>query len=318
MEKKTTKNRPVLFLDSGVGGIPYCRHFLNRNPKETVYYLADRRNFPYGKWEKEELAAVLIVLVGDLIQRFNPKLFVVACNTATLAAITGLRKSFPSVPFVGTVPAVKPAALASKTGKIGVLGSELTVKQSYIRELAAQFGRNEIIGIAAQELVEFVETNFDSATPEEKTEIARRYLDRFRAAGVDAVVLSCTHFLLLMDEFRQAAAPSIEVFDSVDGITQRIESLLDDNNGALRAGEEEEFLPRSFTRQKNAREPVSGLMNDVTWRRPNKSISLEKQLQAADTEIQNRLLLTGTAAPEASWIAWAEKLGFSLSLLEQP
>jgi glutamate racemase len=262
------EKRPVLFLDSGIGGIPYCRYFHERNPHQYIVYLADRLNFPYGKWEKEELAAVIIGLVDRIIQQLNPKIIVMACNTATLAALTRLRERFPNVPFVGTVPAVKPAALATKTGKIGVLGSELTVKQSYIRELAAQFGENEIIGIAAPELIEFVEKDFDSAAPEEKTSIVRRYLNRFRAAGVDAVVLSCTHFLFLEEEFRREATPDIAIFESVKGISLRIESLLAD-------------APRE----------------DV----------------APDAE--NLLLLTGAAAPEPSWIAWAERLGFSLALL---
>jgi glutamate racemase len=262
------EKRPVLFLDSGIGGIPYCRYFHERNPDQYIVYLADRLRFPYGKWEKEELAAVLIRLVEQIIQSLNPKIIVMACNTATLAALARLRERFPAIPFVGTVPAVKPAALASKTGKIGVLGSELTVKQSYIRELAAQFGENEIIGIAAQELVEFVEKDFDSAAPKEKTEIARRYLNRFRAAGVDAVVLSCTHFLFLEEEFRREAAPDIAIFESVKGISLRIESLLAD-------------APR----------------------------------EDAGPGAKNCLLLSGAADPEPSWIAWADRLGFNLSLL---
>jgi glutamate racemase len=265
------KKRPVLFLDSGIGGIPYCRYFHQRNPGESIVYLADRLHFPYGKREKEQLAAIIIALVESVIQSINPKMVVLACNTATLAALSPLRERFPALHFVGTVPAVKPASLASKTGKIGVLGTELTVKESYIRELAAQYGGSEITGIAAPELVEFVEERLDSASPEEKREIVHRYLNRFRAAGVDAIVLGCTHFLFLEDDFRQEAAPDITVFESIEGISRRIESLL---------GE-------TFTQEGGA--PAA----------------------------ENRLLLTGTAAPEPSWVAWAERLGFSLALLEE-
>jgi glutamate racemase len=218
--------RPVLFIDSGIGGIPYCRHFHRRNPGQRVVYLADRLHFPYGKWDKEELASVLITLVEQAIVTINPKMVVIACNTASLAALMPLREHFPTLPFVGTVPAVKPAALATKTGKIGVLGTELTIQQPYIRELAAQHGENELIGIAAPELVEFVEEYLDFAIPEEKEEIARYYLNQFRAQGADAVVLGCTHFLFLEEEFRQAAIPDIAIFESVKGISQRIESLL--------------------------------------------------------------------------------------------
>ena len=264
------KKRPVLFLDSGIGGIPYCRHFHQRNPGESIVYLADRLHFPYGKRDKDELSAIIIDLMGGVIKTIDPKITALACNTATLAALSSLRERFPALYFVGTVPAVKPASLASKTGKIGVLGTELTVKEAYIRELAAQYGGSEITGIAAPELVEFVEERLDSASPDEKREMARRYLDRFRAAGVDALVLGCTHFLFLEDDFKREAAPDITVFESLEGISRRIESLLGDTSP-------EETAPCA----------------------------------------ENRLLLTGAAAPEPLWTAWAERLGFSLALLDE-
>ena len=265
--------KPVLFLDSGIGGIPYCRHFLERNPGESIIYLADRQHFPYGTWKKEDLAAYLAKFAEQLIQKFDPKIAVIVCNTATLAAMGELRERFPALPFVGTIPAVKPASLASKTGRIGVLGTELTINEPYIRELAAQYGGGEIIGIAAPELVEFVENCFYYATDEEKREQALEYLGRFRAAGADTLVLACTHFLFLQEEFQREAAPDIAVFDSIMGITARIETLL-----AETALTEDSGPPGRDRRQ-------------------------------------GRMFLTGTAAPEPSWTAWAESLGFSLSLL---
>ena len=220
------EKRPVLFLDSGIGGIPYCRYFHQCNPGENIVYLADRLNFPYGAWKKEELAAAIIRLMENVIKTINPKIVVIACNTATLAALAPLREHFPAFIFVGTVPAIKPASLASKTGKIGVLATELTIKEPYIKELAAQYGNSEITGIAAPELVKFVEEQLDSASPEAMKKIVHNYLNQFRAAGVDAIVLGCTHFLFLEEDFRQEAAPDITVFESVEGISRRIESLL--------------------------------------------------------------------------------------------
>jgi glutamate racemase len=225
-------NRPVLFLDSGIGGIPYCRHFCGRNPDERVVYLADRRNFPYGARSRGELIDILTGLVETLIRRCDPKTTVLACNTAAVSALAALRERFPALPFVGTVPAVKPAALASKTGKVGVLGTERTIGDPYIRKLAAENGGCEITGIAAPELVEFVERRFETAGADEKREIVLSYIDRFRAAGVDALVLGCTHFLFLLEEFRREAAPDIAVFESVEGITRRIESLLGNRRAA--------------------------------------------------------------------------------------
>jgi glutamate racemase len=226
-------NRPVLFLDSGVGGIPYCCDFIKRNPKEIVYYLADRENFPYGPREKEEIAAILISLTAKLITKIDPKLAVLACNTASISALQPLRKTFPNLPFVGTVPALKPAAQASKCGKIGVLATERTIND--IPNLHLETGNCEIIGIAAPELVEFIEQSFDKASRSEKAETVKKYIDLFREKGVDSLVLGCTHFLYLHDEFLQCAQPGINIFDSLEGITKRIEYLLNENSSALRA-----------------------------------------------------------------------------------
>jgi glutamate racemase len=213
-------------MDSGIGGIPYCRYFHERNPDETIIYLADRRHFPYGTRSREELVVILTGIIEKLMVDYNPKITVLACNTATVSALGELRQRFPNLPLVGTVPAVKPAALATKTGRVGVLGTVRTIEDPYIRELAARYGGCAIHGIAAPELVAFVEHRFEQADGDEKRAIALEYLNRFRAAGVDALVLGCTHFLFLLDEFRTGAAPDIAVFESVEGISRRVESLL--------------------------------------------------------------------------------------------
>jgi glutamate racemase len=228
-------NRPIVFLDSGIGGMTYCREFQSRNPGESLVYLADRGHFPYGEKSREDLLEILKDLAADLIARENPKMIVLACNTATVSAVSVLRDSFPQLLFVGTVPAVKPAALGTKTGKIGVLGTRRTIDDPYIAELAAGGPACSIVPLAAPELVDFVEYRCARATDEEKREAAAPYLEKFRAAGADAVVLGCTHFLFLLREFRELAAPDITIYDSLEGITRRVESLLDDEDGKLRA-----------------------------------------------------------------------------------
>ncbi|GHU54854.1 glutamate racemase [Spirochaetia bacterium] len=227
---------PILFLDSGVGGIPYCRHFHLRNGGEEIIYLADRANFPYGKRSREELILILRSLIEKVIVRFDPRIIVVACNTATVSTISALRTFFPDLPFVGTAPAVKPAVIGTKRDRVGVLGTARTIEDPYIAELAAKYGPHcELHGIAAPELVEFIEYRYAGADDAEKQRVVRSYLDRFRAAGVDAVVLGCTHFLFLLEEFRREAAPDIKIYDSIEGISRRIESILDDDGGRLRA-----------------------------------------------------------------------------------
>jgi len=230
-------NNPVLFIDSGVGGLPYCIDFHNNNPNEAVYYIADNKNFPYGPRGKNELTSILITLIEKLLIKVNPKIIVLACNTATITAIASLRSKFPQMPFVGTVPALKPAAKSSSKRKVGVLGTARTIEDMQSLKLADD--TCEIIGIAAPELVDFIEKHFDSADENKKRETAKKYIDLFRSEGADSLVLGCTHFLFLLEEFRLEASPDIEVFDSLEGITKRIEFLLDEN--ALRA--DEDFKP---------------------------------------------------------------------------
>lgn len=280
------EKRPVLFLDSGIGGIPYCDHFHQKAPNESIVYLADRQHFPYGKLGKAEIESILAELAGKLIQAVNPKIAVLACNTATIAALPELRNQYPSLPIVGTVPAVKPAAIASRSGKIGVLGTAFTVRESHIRELAAQYGGAEITGIAAGELVDFVENRYFDAAPEEKEKVVGSYISRFRAAGVDSLVLGCTHFVFLREEFRRLASPDITVFESVTGITQRIESLLLENS-----------YGEGLTQRRGEEKTDNGPAQKATG-------------------AKNRLLLTGPERPEPSWEKWAGHLGFELALLE--
>jgi glutamate racemase len=231
--------RPLLFLDSGIGGIPYCRHFQLRNPGEKLIYLADRAHFPYGKRKREDLARIVPALMERALEKAEPKIAVVACNTATVSALEILRRRFPRIPFVGTVPAVKPAVLDSRSGLVGVLGTERTIGDPYTAELALKYRRDcRIRGIAAPELVDFIERRCGSAGEDEIRELVLGYVHKFRAAGVDAIVLGCTHFLFLQDEFRREAAPDIRVYDSLEGVSSRIEALLDREGRRLRSGEE--------------------------------------------------------------------------------
>jgi len=233
-------NRPVLFIDSGIGGIPYCKDFMKRNPKENICYLADRENFPYGSHKKEDLISILTAHIEKLSKTVDPKIAVLACNTATVSALEALRQTFTQLPFVGTVPAIKPAANASKIGKVGVLGSARTIEDPYSQKLTGS--DCGIYGIAAPDLVDFVERRFEKADENEKVEIVKKYIERVRAAGADTLVLGCTHFLYLLEEFRREASPFIKVFDSLDGITKRVEYLLNENAGALRA--EQNYAPK--------------------------------------------------------------------------
>ncbi|MDR2543095.1 MAG: glutamate racemase [Treponema sp.] len=270
MNKQSVNSKPILFIDSGIGGLPYCVDFHKKNLHEEVCYLADTKNFPYGPREKNELASILINLTEKLISTLNPKIIVLACNTATIAALSSLREQYPEIPFVGTVPALKPAAKTSNTGKVGVLGTERTIQE--IQNLHLIDDTCQIIGIAASELVEFIERHFYEASEKEKNKIAKKYIELFRAEGVDSLVLGCTHFLFLQEEFSREGlnpdfTPKIKVFDSLEGITKRIESLLDENSGILRAADDNNPVHRLV---------LTGETQDAFWH--NRASSLGFQL----------------------------------------
>ena len=129
---------PLLFLDSGVGGLSVLEPTRKLLPTAPVVYAADNAGFPYGKRSETEIASRVPALLGRLVERFRPRLAIIACNTASTIALDHAREAL-ELPIVGTVPAIKPAAETSKSRVIGVLGTEATVRQPYVDNLAAKF-----------------------------------------------------------------------------------------------------------------------------------------------------------------------------------
>ncbi|MDR0389374.1 MAG: glutamate racemase [Spirochaetaceae bacterium] len=297
---------PVLFLDSGIGGLPYLRHFRERNPDEDLVYAADRRNFPYGSKDKDTLTELLSSLLLQLIRISHPKLAVLACNTASVSALESLRKAFPSLPFVGTVPAVKPAVLNSRTGLAGVLGTERTIADEYIQALAKKINPAcRVMGAAAPELVEFVEHVMDGASKAERLDVIRPYVEKFRVAGADSIVLGCTHFLFLLDEFRELAGKDMTVYDSISGVASRAESLLS-RQGLRRGGGPHEKVPRGEgPHGKGLEEGPDGGPGEEG---PGKKVFYGKTA---------RCFLTGGEEPGAAWEKRAEAFGLSVVLLDR-
>jgi glutamate racemase len=219
--------KTVVFVDSGKGGLPYFDFFRARNPGVNAVYAADTEHFPYGKRTKAELVAILCGLAETLKSRHSPVIIALVCNTASVSALSELRAAFPDILFVGTVPAVKPAVEYSTSGVIGVIGTERTLDDPYIDTIAAAAGKPcRVERAAAPDLVEFVEHRLETASAQERTEQVQPYIRRFRAQKVDALVLGCTHFLLLKQDFTEAGTPDMRIFDSVEGVTKQIERLL--------------------------------------------------------------------------------------------
>lgn len=275
------KQVPVIFLDSGVGGLPYCDHFSSLAPKIPRVYIADRANFPYGPKSRSELGSLLQSLMRRALERWQAQVVVIACNTATISAIEVLRATFPAVSFVGTVPAVKPAVLSSRKNRIGVIATERTIGEPYLYDLARRFRPEaEIVGLAAPELVEFVEHDLYAASREERLRKVSPSIETFRSAGVDGIVLGCTHFLFLLDEFKELAEPDMTVFHSLEGVGRRVLQLL----------ERHSLLATQPT-------PDDG----------------EKP---GDESLTNRLVVTGSGPVSESWHSFSETYGLAVETWE--
>src|SRR3954447_21003210 len=150
-------NSPILFFDSGVGGLSVLEPTRALLPNAPFIYVADNAGYPYGKRSEAEIASRVPALLGRLVERFHPRLAVIACNTASTIALEHVRLAL-DLPVVGTVPAIKPAVEASKTRVIGVLGTEATVRQPYVDDLGAQFAADcTLIRHGSPELVELAE-----------------------------------------------------------------------------------------------------------------------------------------------------------------
>ena len=219
--------RPILFFDSGVGGLSVVAPTLALLPEAPIVYAADSAGFPYGTRSEAEIAARVPALLGRLVERYRPRLAVIACNTASTIALAHVRAAL-DLPVVGTVPAIKPAAELSRTRVIGVLGTEATVRQPYVDDLAARFAADcTVLRHGSATLVEIAERALAGIPPgseEVRAELAR-LLDQPGGDRIDVIVNACTHFPLLEDDLRAAAGPGVAFVDGGPGIARRIAHL---------------------------------------------------------------------------------------------
>jgi glutamate racemase len=220
---------PLLFFDSGVGGLSVLGPTRALLPSAPIVYAADRAGFPYGTMSEAELATRVPALLGRLVERFDPRLVVIACNTASTIALDDARAAL-DLPVVGTVPAIKPASEISTTRVIGVLGTEATVRQPYVDDLAAKFAADcTIIRHGSPRLVELAEARLggETVSVEDVRAATRPLFDAPDGDRIDTVVLACTHFPLLADELAEAF-PRVAYVDGGPGIARRIAWLTRD------------------------------------------------------------------------------------------
>ena len=229
-------NQPLLFFDTGVGGLSVFAKVKAAMPNAPMVYAADYAGLPYGEKTEMEVATRVCALLGRLTERFRPRLVVIACNTASVIALGHVRAVL-GVPIVGTVPAIKPAALATQTGVIGLLGTNATIRQPYVDRLQAEHASGmTMLRHAAPDLVYAAEAKLRGDTPDMQAcrDAIAGLIDQNNGQNLDAMVLGCTHFPLLVDELEQAArdlghAPKIAFVDGSGGIARRVEYVTTDH-----------------------------------------------------------------------------------------
>jgi glutamate racemase len=221
----------ILVFDSGLGGLTVLREVVAARPDAHYVYVADDAFFPYGHHSEEEIIARVVPLIGDLIESHAPDLVVIACNTASTLVMSHLRERY-SVPFVGTVPAIKPACAQSKTKRVSVFGTKGTVKREYTKALIRDFAQGcEVTLVGSAELASLAEAAL-SGTEVSDVEVAAELKPCFIGDGerdparTDTVVLACTHYPLLMDRLVKLAPWPVDWIDPAPAIARRVVDLL--------------------------------------------------------------------------------------------
>ena len=219
--------RPILFFDSGVGGLSIVAPARAAVPDARFVYVADSAGFPYGVKPEGEIAARVPALLGRLAERYRPRLIVIACNTASTIALAVVRAAL-DLPIVGTVPAIKPAAEMSATRTIGVLGTEATVRQAYVDDLTARFAADcRVLRHGSADLVQLAEAKLrgEAADSERYRAVLTGLFDQPGGGAIDVIVNACTHFPLVEAELAAAAPRPVRFVDGGPGIARRIAHL---------------------------------------------------------------------------------------------
>jgi glutamate racemase len=226
--RRAVAHPTILVFDSGLGGLTVYREVAKARPDARFVYAADDALFPYGAIEESRLIARMLELMEGLIAAYAPDLVVVACNTASTIALPALRARF-AIPFVGTVPAIKPACAASQTKLVSVLGTEATVKREYTRALIREFaagcevklvGSPRLAGFAEGELRGEAASDADIAA-----EIAPCFVEK-SGRRTDTVALACTHYPLLLERLRAVSPWPVAFLDPAPAIARRVVELV--------------------------------------------------------------------------------------------
>jgi glutamate racemase len=228
-------SKPILVFDSGIGGLTVLREARLLMPERGFIYVADDAGFPYGAWDEEPLKARIAALFEDLFERYDPEAVIVACNTAFTLAGAELRQRFPEMRFIGTVPAIKPAAERTRSGLVSVLATPGTVKRAYTRDLIQSFASQcHVRLVGSENLARMAEAYIRGESLDDAAvlaEIAPCFVEK-DGMRTDIVVLACTHYPFLANVFRRLAPWPVDWLDPAEAIARQARRLVPMLEGA--------------------------------------------------------------------------------------
>jgi glutamate racemase len=221
-------NRPIGVFDSGVGGLSVWRAMRKLLPQESLIFLADSGNVPYGEKTTAQLEDLTARIAQFLIDR-DCKLIVVACNTATVHTIAHLRQEFPQVSFVGVVPVVKTLSSRTRTGTIAVLSTPATSKSEYLAGLIREFAPDKtVVNVGCEGLEDMVENGVTSNKA--TTALLERHLAPVKSSNADVVGLGCTHYPFLRGRIKSMLGPGVTLYDPSRPVARRVRQLLQEQD----------------------------------------------------------------------------------------
>ena len=257
MHHNLLKNKPIGVLDSGVGGISVLRHIHALLLHEDLIYFADSKHAPYGNKTLDEIKARCFEIADFLISK-DVKALVVACNTATAAAIDELRETF-NIPIIGMEPAVKPATAMTKNGIVGVLATVGTLKSAQFAGLLENYGRNvQVVTQGCIGLVECIERG--ELTQDSTRELLKKYLAPLLAEGADTIVLGCTHYPFVRPMIEQIVGENVAIIDTGAAVARQLQKKLAEKNLLDTAGK-----PTDISFWTNSQAPNAAQVIEQLW-----------------------------------------------------
>ncbi|MBQ1870185.1 MAG: glutamate racemase [Treponema sp.] len=252
-----TSTRPYIdfaFLDSGTGGIPYMLELKEKSPQSRCVYLGDTVHFPYGEKSSEEIISCASSSIRQIIEKWKPRAIVIACNTISVTSLPDLRANFPSLPIVGTVPAIRLAAKVTRNKKIGLLATNATVRHPYNQRLVSEFASDcQVFSRGDPDLVSFIEEKLFTSSMQERMAAVKPAVDFFAQNDCDTIILGCTHFTHIAKDIQAAAGKDVRVVDSRDGVAKQALRVEEAGSGGM---ESQKSLPQDMAFFVTAATPV--------------------------------------------------------------